>query len=632
MRYLRPLLLMLLTATLADADGARDERIRQDLAAVVYAIQTTHPNPYTKTSQADFEAARQQLYNAIPAYSDLKAYLEIQRLMAMVGDAHTSTLLSDTRLVPFGTQFSPIKVSLFDDGLFITSATKPYAAQLGLRVVSINGLSQTGLMEAARPYISYDNEQWLRQQFLSLARSPQLLAAIGVGTTPNQIEYLLEDLSGNRQTVLIDGGTELPGAASITDPAIGYLSPIYYNSNLAYWYKYYPEQKLLFFKYNQCAQRPDLPFASFAMDLFQTIDTQPVDHMVVDLRDNTGGDTEVWRPFLAGMRQRYDALRTNPRFGFYGLDSRLTASSAMFAAQEIKLFDGALLLGEGTGGNPDAYGQAVTSYMPNSGIQVNVASRYYSAFAPGIHGPTVEPDIRVYRDSSDVFVRFDPILFRVFSLKDSPEPSTAECRDCAVRSAASLRAGSVQSPNSLSTILGDFGASADIKVMSGGAPATVLYASPTQINFQQPAGPPQSGTVEVRRGSEVIWSGQQLSLPAAPAIFVADRADIHQQGTILNQDNTANSHANRAARGSIVEVLATGYTELDDSLLNTRVSPRVTIGQWNAEVLFSGPHPQYPGVWQVKVRVPSNPAIVNLMPVAIHAGGRVSNAVSLWVE
>ena len=137
----------------------------------------------------------------------------------------------------------------------------------------------------------------------------------------------------------------------VNDPAVGYLSPTYLDPALNYWQRYYPEQRLLFFKYNVCAPRPDPDFSVFAQELLRVLDTGQVDSLVVDLRDNTGGNSEVWRPFLTGLQARYARLRQNPDFRFFGLISRLTFSSGMLAAEEIKRFEGAAGRGS-TGGIP----------------------------------------------------------------------------------------------------------------------------------------------------------------------------------------------------------------------------------------------------------------------------------------
>ena len=469
---------------------------------------------------------------------------------------------------------------------------------------------------------------------------------------------VLQDLAGRRDSITLPGTSPVSGV-QVNDPAFGYLSPTYSDLNLNYWYRYYPEQKLLFFKYNVCNERADLPFSTFSANLMRDLDAQPVESLVVDLRDNTGGNSEVWRPFLNALQTRYTRLRQNPRFGFYGLISRLTFSSGMFAAQEIKRFAGALLVGEPTGGNPLGFGNVLPYTLPNSGLRMSISSQLFSPFGPGVTPPAVAPDIRVYRDSADVFARFDPILFAVFALKDG-RPLSAD-RDGAVVSAASLRAGSVHSPGSLATVFGDFtgvvpaAAStiplpetlSDVRVFVGGKPAPLLYVGPSQVNFQQPAGPfGVVETVEVHhadRTAIAMWKATETICPAAPAIFVSDSTNFRRPGAVLNQDGGLNTATRPARSGEIIQIFATGYSELEQevrsgdipakgTVVRTKTIPTVLLGQWSMEVLFSGASPEFPGLWQINAKVPQGAAGGRLLPLAISVAGQLSPAVSISVE
>src|SRR5207248_1119560 len=87
--------------------------------------------------------------------------------------------------------------------------------------------------------------------------------------------------------------------------------------NVAYWSNYSDANRLLYFKYNSCTDLASSPFASFAAGLLQTLDSSPVDTLVIDFRGNPGGNNMVIKPFLDGFQQRLPRLSTNPRFRVY---------------------------------------------------------------------------------------------------------------------------------------------------------------------------------------------------------------------------------------------------------------------------------------------------------------------------
>ncbi len=183
-----------------------------------------------------------------------------------------------------------------------------------------------------------------------------------------------------------------------------------------------------------------------------------------------------------------------------------------------------------------------------------------------------------------------------------------------VVNAASYRAGAV-APGELVTLFGT-GFCADAQVLFDGRAAPVIYSGVTQLSVVVPyAVAGATGTrVEVDcRG--VRSSAVALAVAGStPGIFTADSSGTGQ-GAILNQDGTVNAAANPAARGSIVQIFATGEGPTDppgvDGKLASEPLPKpvlpaaVTIGGARADVLYAGGAPGLiAGVLQVNARVP----------------------------
>ena len=75
-------------------------------------------------------------------------------------------------------------------------------------------------------------------------------------------------------------------------------------------------------------------------------------------------------------------------------------------------------------------------------------------------------------------------------------------------------------------------------------------------------------------------------------------ADAFGQAQANNQDSTLNSIANPAPRGSVVAFYGTGQGVAD-------LPVTASIGGYVADVLYSGPVANYPGLWQINVRIPA---------------------------
>jgi len=179
-----------------------------------------------------------------------------------------------------------------------------------------------------------------------------------------------------------------------------------------------------------------------------------------------------------------------------------------------------------------------------------------------------------------------------------------------------------------------------VRLLVNQVPAPLLYVSAGQINFQVPHGTPAGRVpVQVVAGGNTIGSGDVNIYEVSPAVFFVDGAGT-PQGAILNHGNAVNSQTARASRGEVIQIFATGQGPVSTTpsdgappsdLTTTTTLPRAYVSVAEAEVEFSGLSPQFPGVWQVNVRIPDRGYISGQVPLVIILNGIESNTVSLWV-
>src|SRR5260221_85750 len=161
-----------------------------------------------------------------------------------------------------------------------------------------------------------------------------------------------------------------------------------------------------------------------------------------------------------------------------------------------------------------------------------------------------------------------------------------------------------------------------------GVRANLIYAEEGQVTVVVPAGIAGKSNTQVR----VQYKGETSSAisvavsASAPGLFTLDGSGSGQ-GTILNQDGTANLWSNPAAKGSTVTLFATGAGQLDS---NTII---VGINSAGAEVVSIAPAPGLVGVVQIGVIVPSDAPSGGDIPVIIEAGGVFSQpGVNIAIE
>jgi C-terminal processing protease CtpA/Prc len=146
-------------------------------------------------------------------------------------------------------------------------------------------------------------------------------------------------------------------------------------------------------------------FSEFAARVLKTIDTENVARVIIDLRENPGGNSDLIRPLLEGLRAR---PAINHKGGLFVLIDREVNSSAVDNAVELREQTNALIVGELSGGSPWHYGEVKTLTLPNSQLRIIYPTKFWKAGS--INSPGVIPDISVSETADDYFGGRDRIL------------------------------------------------------------------------------------------------------------------------------------------------------------------------------------------------------------------------------
>jgi uncharacterized protein (TIGR03437 family) len=145
---------------------------------------------------------------------------------------------------------------------------------------------------------------------------------------------------------------------------------------------------------------------------------------------------------------------------------------------------------------------------------------------------------------------------------------------------------------SLGTLKGTHLAGQDVKVSMGGANATLLYTSDSQINFQAPAA------LAGKTSADLVVTVDGVSSTARPVVLSPAWPSVFPNG-VLNQDNSINGPQQAAARGSYLQIFATGIP--DGAVVSAQIG-----GRSNLVPAYAGAAPTLTGVQQVNVQIPDD--------------------------
>ena len=276
------------------------------------------------------------------------------------------------------------------------------------------------------------------------------------------------------------------------------------------------------------------------------------------------------------------------------------------------------VIGEATGGKPNEYGDVARFTLPGSGLDGQYSQRYNPA-PPGIPDlPSFMPDIPISTRSTDYFARYDPVFGAILGRGNGAPP--APSGNVITVNSASFRVDQGVAPGGVATAFGSYPAVPD-QVLVNGAAGQLLGANAWQAVFViPPAASPGLNTISVGAMGSELASGQVTISAVAPALFVLNGTDPSQPGAVENQDYSINSASVPASDGSVVQIYATGYGPAG-------ATPQVFVGDTPAQVYYSAPLPQYPGVWLIDAFVPADTS--GQFPLFVAAGGAVSNAVTI---
>ncbi|HEY1342277.1 MAG TPA: hypothetical protein VGF59_32435 [Bryobacteraceae bacterium] len=606
---------------------------QQDLDYVSAQVPTLHANFFYQLSQNQFQNAVADLKAKLAGLTDVEFLVGLAQLVAMAGDAHTNLYLQGSTIANQYFHNLPFVFRWFDDGIFVTAAATPYSKALGTRLIRVGDFAVEEAVRRLGTVIPHANDQWLHhvaEQYLTGQQILQGLHLLPAGATS---KLTFQTLAGEQFTLDVD--TSLTAAFGALDASKGPIPDYLRSTALNYWYQFLASNQLVYFKYNRCQEMPSRPFAAFAADILRTLDTNPVDTLVFDFRGNPGGDSNVIAPLINGLVQRYPALAANPKLRVYAVIDKGTFSSGLDNAMAFKqpvppglgLPDPSAfvrVIGEPAGGDPQGYGNVLNFTLPASRMVGQYSTRYFS-LPPGIPDlPTFNPDIPISIRSTDYFARHDPVMAAILSRSEGTAvPATG---DVITVNAASFRLDSGVASGSFAAAFGAFSTVPD-QVTVGGVPAKIVSAAATQVNFVVPSIAPGKTNLSVRAAGKELAAGALTIAAAGPGIFVLQPADPSQPGAVENQDFSINETSNPAAVGSIVQIFATGSPPVDSS---GTAPVKVFFGDIPADVVYSAPLAQFPGLWQVNARVPES--ATGTVPVYLAAGGLVSNAVTVSVR
>lgn len=378
--------------------ATREERWIQDVDYLAAELPRLHPNLFFQTPRGEFDAVVAAVRTAAATARDHEVVAGLMRIAAVAHDGHTTVWRWR------GFRYLPLALTRLADGLYVTAASEPLRAALGLRVVAVGDVEVAALEARAEPFVSHENDAWLRVRLAELLAIPEMLHVLGATSDPAAVRFRFQAPDGTPVELEVSA---LATPAQLVDltTASGATLPLHQQrTGENYWLTLVEGSRTLYLQYRRC-QNGSEPFGSMADRAFGLLDGGAAERLVVDVRHNGGGDSRVDDRLIEGLQGR-PAWRQRGRL--YCLIGGETFSSGMWTADDLRKL-GAVLVGSPTGGKPNSYGNNSTLQLPNSLLQVSYSTRHYQLIS-GSDPPWLAPELAVDETIADLRAGRDALL------------------------------------------------------------------------------------------------------------------------------------------------------------------------------------------------------------------------------
>jgi hypothetical protein len=366
----------------------------EDLADFARELPRRHANAFYALSRGAFEAEVAALDAKIATANGDEMFVGLQKIAKSIGDGHTGVVAPKDRRV------MPVKAGRFGKDFRIVATGPGLEHAFGARLVKIGGMPIDDVWQRVMTLTSSDELIELRtgEALIYLTRG-YVLHGLGVITDRTHAVYTFEDEAGRDFDLDVTG--LLPGQdANLRSPGddkalrllrkdATFACETPANSNAVY-----------------CVWRGYEDLGKFARQMFSLVKTSNAQKLILDMRDNGGGDNtvgygEIIKPLLA----RSDLNRKGHLYILVGAE---TFSAAMNNAAQFQDETNAILVGETIGERPNSYQEPRQFRLPNSHLVVRASTLYYTFRKKGENA--VHPDKEIIPTWDDVNAGRDPVL------------------------------------------------------------------------------------------------------------------------------------------------------------------------------------------------------------------------------
>ncbi|WP_051536835.1 S41 family peptidase [Shewanella marina] len=332
-----------------------------------------HINPFTQINERQFNKQLEQLKTNLADKTRYQVIIELMKIHHKIGDGHTSIPLSQQ-----GIEIFPIDLLFFDRSVRVVKTSKEHKALLGAELVKIGGHPVEEVREKFRaivPFVENRSSQYERVSTYMMMSA--LLKAFGI-INDSEVAQFTFKANGKQFTLPLQPFSRskrdkvMSESVFPRDQYSATQTGLFSNNSQYLWHQTLKNQTL----YIRFERYPYMKTMNrFGEEALEVINKERLRHIIIDLRDNYGGDLYVG-VMLARWLNLADSIDWQQ--GVYVLVGRKTYSAAMVNAINFRQLLNAKIVGELPGAIPTGFQDMDSFSLPHSNLQITYSKRRFN--------------------------------------------------------------------------------------------------------------------------------------------------------------------------------------------------------------------------------------------------------------
>ncbi|MBT8287888.1 MAG: tetratricopeptide repeat protein [Flavobacteriaceae bacterium] len=397
---------------------------QEDLKFLQQTVHKDYSFLFKKTTKADFDTAVEKLYKEIPKLEQHEIIIGMAKLVSSFKYGHT---VLGFRYSPYPFHQLPLNLYWFNDGLFVQGAHKDQADVLGAKVTGIGKMTTEEALKAIYPVIPSENDQFFKAYgplYITVAEVLHAQGVIDKLSTEVELSFEKDGKSFKKVISTLPKGERVPTQYSLVQTDDNWLearnqdvTPNYLkNLDKIYYFEYLPESKTVYVRQSQIQDDPSEDIPTFYAKVFDFIENNDVEKMVIDVRLNGGGNNYKNKPVVTGIIETEKINEVGKLFVIIG---RRTFSACQNLINELDNYTNAVFIGEPSSENINFYGDNRRVDLPNSKIPAYLSFAWWQDKPQWEGAEWTAPHLAVDMSYEEYQTNKDPVLEVALSFDDS---------------------------------------------------------------------------------------------------------------------------------------------------------------------------------------------------------------------